>query len=586
MGFAWGGNGRQRHGTKRNKRMRSIFSRYHRYLLDIAFLAVIFWVARYFLSAHFGLYEDDLTRIPDAFSMNLRDVWGHLNFLMTHYYANRPLHEGFIYVLSWLGWQVNGLWGAYWVGYLITVVNIALFYLLLVKKHSRLLGLLGGLAYALFSADTTQAYLTMSLGGQISNTLLLLAFHSYLFGPKWLSYLIVYPIILFFYETPFLVFFAAPLLDKPRNNRQFWTTVLWHGGIMTAMLLSSFLMRYFQGGNVNFELGYRETLILALAHLVEGPAVAVGTYFLRPIQILVALNPTAGIVSLLGFVVIALYLNSIKIEGDFAPGFLAGIVRGRKFSELDDDTRVLLQLAVAGLVMLLLAYPMTFTTRLTAISGRATRGHLAGVSGASLLFASFAYAIHRILSYYHQRRIATVFFAGLFALLVGFGILIQQDYVKAWQVQKDFWAELLPLIPDAGEGTAILVEPEGLEDVLQIGANTWNLSRLLNQLYIFSPEMSSVPRVYRLLPGWQGRIVTGEGFFQANQETVTAPPDNYNTFESENVILISTEHGLMTRVRGPLDINGQLYPLKPQTAPVSPNLRRGVLYQLLVDDAP
>lgn len=142
--------------------MRLLFSRY-RCWFDIIFLAAIFWVARYFLSSQFGLYEDDITRIPDAFSMRLGDVWDHLVFLMTRDYANRPLHEGFIYILSWIGWQVNGLWGTYWIGYLITVVNIGLFYLLLTRLHSRLLGLLGGIAYALFSADTTQAYLTMSL---------------------------------------------------------------------------------------------------------------------------------------------------------------------------------------------------------------------------------------------------------------------------------------------------------------------------------------------------------------------------------------------------------------------------------------
>jgi hypothetical protein len=566
--------------------MRSNFTRSCRYLLDIAFLAVIFWVARYFLSAKFGLYEDDLTRIPDALSMSLGGTWDHIYFLMTHYYANRPLHEGFIYLFSWMGWQVHGLWGSYWIGYLITVVNMVLFYLLLTRMHSRLLGFFGGLAYALFSADTTQAYLTMSLGGQISNTFLLLAFHSYLFGPRWLSYLFVYPIILFLYETPFLVFLAAPLLEKPKSSRQFWKTFLVHCGIMTAMLLSSFLMRYFQGGSVNFEMGYRETVYTALAHLIQGPIVAMGAYFLRPYQVLVALDPAVGIVVALSFVAIALYLYNVIIAGEFKPGPLVNIVRAKRFSELDEQTKALMQLAAAGFVMLLLAYPMTFTTRLTAISGRSTRGHLAGASGASLLFASFAYAIQMILSYYHHRKIATAFLAALFALLVGFGILIQQDYVKAWQAQKEFWAELLPLIPDADGGTAILVQPEGLRDFLQIGANTWNLSRVLDQLYIFPPEMISIPRVYRLLPGWQNKIVTADSLFQVNDETVTAPPDNFNSIESRNVIVISTKNGVMTRIAGPLEINGKSYPLKPLTAPVLPSLPRRILYQLLFSVTP
>jgi hypothetical protein len=565
--------------------MRPLPGRYSSYLSDLIFLAIMFWVARYLYSAHFGLYEDDLTRIPDAFSLGLSGLWEHFRFLMTHYYANRPMHEGFIYIFSWLGWHLNGLWGAYWVGYLIAVVNIGLFYHLLTKLHSRFLGFLGGLAYALFSADTTQAYLTMSLGGQISNTLLLLAFHSYLYGRRWLSYVMICPVILFMYETPFLVFLAAPLLDRPRRGIQFWKILLLHGGIMTAMLLSSFFMRYTQGRSVNFEMGYRETLFTALTHMVQGPLVAMGTYLLRPYQVLKALDPATVVVSLIIFAAIALYLNHSMAAGRLDPGTLFGIVRARRISELDEQTRWLLQLAAAGFVMLLLAYPLTFTTRITAISGRTTRGHLAGVSGASLLFACFAYMLQGILSFYRHGRMATVILSALFALLTGFGIMVQQDYVTAWKVQRQFWAELLPLIPDAGNGTAILVQPEGMDNILQIGANTWNLSRVLDQLYLFPPPVTSVPRVYRLLPGWQGKIVAG-GSFQINGETTLAPPDNFNAFNSRNVILIAADNGALSRVAGPLEINGQSYPLKSEASPILPALPHGILYRLLLDSLP
>jgi hypothetical protein len=288
---------------------------------------------------------------------------------------------------------------------------------------------------------------------------------------------------------------------------------------------------------------------------------------------------------LLSFSIIALYLYSVNRQSEFKSGLLNAI-RTRRFSDLDEQSRLLLQLAAAGLVMLLLAYPMTFTTRVTAISGRTTRGHLAAVSGASLLIASFSYAFLMVFNHFRHVKIAIALLSGWFAMLVGFGIIIQQDYVKAWQYQKDFWAELLPLIPDANSGTAILVQPEGLADVLQIGANTWNLSRMLNQIYIYPPEMTAVPRVFRLLPDWQEKIVTADSFFQVNEQTVTAPPDNYNSFESGNVILITTKNGVMSRVTGPIEINGHSYPLQPQIAQAVPGLSHGILYQLLFDAIP
>ena len=42
--------------------------------------------------------------------------------------------------------------------------------------------------------------------------------------------------------------------------------------------------------------------------------------------------------------------------------------------------------------MLILAYPLTFTVRAYAISGRDTRVHLGAVLGAALLWASIWYA--------------------------------------------------------------------------------------------------------------------------------------------------------------------------------------------------
>lgn len=341
---------------------------------------------------------------------------------------------------------------------------------------------------------------------------------------------------------------TAPLLEKQKDGRQFLKNILLHESILIAMLLSSFVMRYSRGIRIDFEMGYTETVYTAVLHALQGPLVALGSYLLRPYQVLAALAPIVSIVSLLSFLVIGLYLYEVNSDEGLKPDLLLSAIRKRRFSDLDEQTRLLLQLVAAGFFMLLLAYPMTFTTRVIAISGRITRGHFAAVGGASLLVASFSYVLLILFSYFRHVKIAIALLSGWFALLVGFGIIVQQDYVTAWQLQKDFWAELLPLIQDAGTGTAVLIQPDGLEDVLQIGANTWNLSRVLDQVHIFPPELTAVPRVYRLLPGWRDKIALEDGSFQINQETVTAPPDNYNVVDSRDVIVVSTVGGIMTRV--------------------------------------
>jgi hypothetical protein len=100
---------------------------------------------------------------------------------------------------------------------------------------------------------------------------------------------------------------------------------------------------------------------------------------------------------------------------------------------------------------------------------------------------------------------------------------VQQDYVKAWENQSAFWADLIAAVPDAGEGTTVLIDPLGLADTLEIDSNTWNLPRVLELLYKFPDEWGTPPRVYRLLPGWERTILTEDCRFRLDNLSVTAP---------------------------------------------------------------
>jgi hypothetical protein len=187
-----------------------------------------------------------------------------------------------------------------------------------------------------------------------------------------------------------------------------------------------------------------------------------------------------------------------------------------------------------------------------------------------------------LLKAWGKQRIGAVFLAAWFALLVGYGFVLQADYAHAWQLEREFWTELLPLIPDAGNGTVILVQPDGLEDVYQIQANTWNLPRVLGQLYVFSEEMAIPPRVYRLVDGWEQTLVAPDGRIQVNSETVPSALDWANEFDSQQVIFIETSSGRLTRRLQPLLLDGKEYALKQVTAPVMPTLQHQVLYDLMI----
>ena len=549
--------------------------------LDLIILIAVFWVVRYWHSRQFGLYEDDLTIIPDAITMSFR---GLLRFVYTYIVQfqgqERPLHHSFIYLFSWMGWRIAGLWGLYLIGFLITAANIGLFYWLIRRAADRPYAILAGLGYVLYAADTTQAYLTFSLGVQISITLLLLACHCYLSNKRLLAYLLALP-ILFGYETPFLIFLAVPLLKREWNRhlvKQFLFHVL-AVGLMLAFVYFLRLRLTGHGGVVDLDPG--QMLALALSHMVEGPLVSLGTYAYRPLQVLQALNGenvlAVGLTFLLFLWLVSRLPSATRLSShDLWQAFKDPAAR----QALPEEARSLGRMTLAGVVMLIMAYPLTFTIRAYAISGRSTRVHTAGVAGAAVLVAAVAFLLIYLVNGSRWRRLVNVLIALELALLAGYGFVIQRDYVNAWQYQRTFWTGLLPLIPDAGDGTVILVDPAALHDTLQIGANSWNLPRILSQVYTFPQSVEKVPFVDRLPGGWQNTLVDGNGLFKLTDPTVFAS-GTFGEYNSQEVILIQAENGRLIRPEV-VALKGQTYTLKPVTAPVLPALPHGFLYNLII----
>jgi hypothetical protein len=216
-----------------------------------------------------------------------------------------------------------------------------------------------------------------------------------------------------------------------------------------------------------------------------------------------------------------------------------------------------MRLAVAGVAMWILAYPLTFTTYGYHIRGRPTRVHLAAAVGSSLTVAAVATASVQAASSTSGRRRRLVGLAAWMAFMTGYGLVLQRDYVLAWTLQKQFWSRLLPLVQDAGEGTVILVDPAGLEDVYQIAANTWNLPRVLDQLLVLPAAWEDPPRVFRLTPDWADFILDEDGNFALDASTTVAPPSLYGTAPAANVILIETRGGDLRRHVGSITLGSR-----------------------------
>lgn len=551
-------------------------------VLDILLLVALFWVVRYWHSRHFGLYEDDLTIIPDAFQRSFSSLMSYIFIYITHFYGHaRPLSDSFIYFFSWIGWHIAGLWGPYLLGYLITAMNIGLFYGLMLRTAGRSFALIAGFGYILYSADTTQAFLTHSLGVQPSVLLILLAMHAYLSNKRILAYLLAF-VVLFSYELPFLLLAAAPLLKKPWG-KTLWKEILWHTGILVGMLAAIYFFRTAIGEGRVSGLSLKDLVTTPFVHSLEGPFVSLGSFAFRPLQAIQDLNLEVAIAVLLAFGLFLWILSRLEVPTQVKLRTLWHAVRDPTVrGALPEQVRALGRVLVAGVVMLVLAYPLTFTVRAYAITGRDTRVHLAGAAGAAVLVAAVAFFLIYLTNGSRWRRFINILIAMELALLAGYGFVIQRDYVLAWNYQRQFWTELLPLISDAGPDTAILIEPSGLADTSQIGANTWNLQRVLDQLYIYPGATGQTPQIYRLTPGWQDILVRPDGGFRVNiLDALVSSPVSHPDYDHYQILFITTAAGQFSRLEQ-MVFQGRLFKLKPVTQPVLSGLPHGFLYPLMI----
>jgi hypothetical protein len=540
-------------------------------------LAATLWVSRYWYSAEFGLYEDDYTRTPRAMSASLPEL-AHLigeNFTRLSEHG-KVLQAPLLDMFSFLGAQLGGLRGLYGLGFALTVLTVWLFYAWLRRLASPAFALVGGLAFGLFCADTTQAWLTRSFGLQPALILLLLAFHTYFARRKALAYLLA-GLILVVYETPFPVFFAAPLLETTWD-RKWLKAALTHGLILTIILGVVIGVRWLAGESRVGGLDGAAALLTPLAHMLSGPLTSLKMMLSRPYQAARHLKPEMLSALLVSFPVLTAALWASYTGAERLPG--ASLAR--RWAACQTDARPLGRLALFGLAALILAYPLTFTIDPHIADGRDARVHLAAVVGVAVLLACAGTLALLLAQRFLRKIVAASILAAYFALLLAYGFVIQGDYALAWQMQRQFWSQLAPLVGDAADGTVILVEPSVPRATGQIGVITWSTPRVLAQLYHFPVTWQNPPRVYRLEPGWEQTLAAADGQFQINGQNSFIPEAMFVTLPSTNVIFLETGAGRLFRRTDPLVLNGQEYPLRQPLSAGEPPFVPTPLHQWLL----
>ncbi len=536
------------------------------WLRALVLLGVVAWLAHFFLAGSFGLYEDDYFFIGEPMIGGWPYVVDRLKVFAT-LPQGRPIGFFLPQLLAFLGNAIGGLAGVYLLGALVVLLNAFLFYLLLRRYRSQTVAWLGALAFLLFPADTTKILLTHDFQLQPSLTFLLLASLAYSYGRLWLAYVAIVGSLLS-YESTFLVFLGIPLL-RPRWDRRLARELARHAAVLVAILLVGVLVRRFVGeGRVIEATGsLAEILPKVVGSLLIGPFRSLVMFLYAPARSVPLWTPLVAALALASLPIVYLSLrHSLRASSNESP---------------ESSPARSVELLVAGLVLLALAYVLAFTHYPpTAVNGRGTSVHLAATVGASVVFAWLGSEVLALASRRGLREPATALIALYVAAVVGYHGTIQADFARSWQIQRAFWSSVVACCSDATEDTIVINVDDQPVQTMFILSSSWGEALIYAQLYQYPHNWRNPPRLFTLGSDWQARV-----YPEGDHLAWIVPPASWDehpeVLPNANVILLHRQGDGVARVTGDLQVAGRTLRLKdPPVASAPPP--RNALYPYLV----
>ena len=570
-----------------------------RYIYLFSTLAVITFIAHFWHYQSLGLYEDDYFLIGQPMSMDIDKFGEFLNWHLINFSAteSRPLLYLIEFTLGLIGNLIQDFHTLYLINYLVILTANVLVYVFLKSIWNQPVFVsTGTLAFTLFPADTTHAYLT-HVCLYVSLSFLTLAFLTYFANRKILSYLIIFA-SLFCYETVFPVFIAAPLFKQPWN-KQLLKEIFKHALIMASMLALVFIARKLTGEARISQLDLITLISTPLSQMAIGPLVSLSMFFYQPAQTLLNFKGELLIFVPLCFVGFVLLLSSLNKEQE-----------SKVLEQNENDIfSTLKKLAFTAITCLVFAYPFNFTRAATEISGRNSRVHMAAAIGACILVGLLCYLIVNLAKSNLTKNLINGGLAVFFALLVGFGLTVQHENQKSWQYQQAFWTDVVNLCPDITPETVILVDAPNLNEGKQLHSFIqWGVPITFREIYKFPsawarveelPELNDKPRwffwrrytlypkVYRLSDNWQETIVN-DGKFDFDRQN---PAFDYflkwepaRLLDTNNIILLEEKNRQLVRRSEPLTINDKVFEFKKAERSTEFYLEKGVLYKSLIQE--
>ncbi|MBN2612091.1 MAG: hypothetical protein JXB00_11090 [Bacteroidales bacterium] len=537
-------------------------------ILIFLFFAVIVFIAYFFGMKYFGLYEDDYWTAGIPVNCNQEEIKNFLDLNFSDFKNNLGRYIAAIVsmYLPYFTFRTGSFFMVYFFGVILVALNALLVYLIFRQRLPEVVSLAGALVFILFPADTTKALLVHIYQLQLSLTFTFIGILLYLKNYRFWAYVVSF-LSLITYENAFLAFIIIPLFENLKWDKKLLLQFIKHIGIVITIFIMLFITRSYFGDRVVTSLNMGEMIIKTLFAIIAGPFIAAYSFLKAPVETIANLDKTWGFI-LAGFLLLGSFML-VKAKGNYSNGEKASDVKFRldfkkgEFFNIKEFDLIFKIVITAGLMMMV-AYAFSITHFPPfALKGRGTSVHLGTTIGSSLMFSALFYFLLTIMRSVKSWRILIIITSIYLSLLVGYGRLIQLDFIKSWKIQRDFWADVIDKCPDVENGTIIFLKDRNLEKTDFIITYAWSLPLVYENLFRFPEEWDKPPKLQLIDPEMH------EDFSVENKKLFYIPPYPFTFYyqkrvelQDGNVILLEKTDKGLKRLSGHIEINGLKIELK------------------------
>ncbi len=540
-------------------------------LVSACGVVIALWLVYFRAMPHLGLYNDDYYNVGYPASLPFGQVWHQCAAWLMAWPNGRPLGAVVSWLAAYILVHVGGIHAIYLLPFIVVALNSYLIHKIVSGITTPLAGFIAAIAYAISPVDTVRLQYTGAAFYQTAIALTLAALILYGHGKHVAAYAILFCSLLF-HECAILGFLAAPILTVSR--RRLLPEMVKNAFIVIGIVISDLFVRsrwMNESRSQAMVADARNVLYRSLKSATVGPMThlqLMGTRTIqsltRPLRAEVA-GTLLALIVLLGICFILILgvsnvasgrwkvktiLSALSGERQPAPELLAGYVR----------------VFCAGLIIFDLNYLVFFLDPYYPASE--TAGMVALVHTAAGVGLAFCIAACGMLFIAGLRLLKLPFvgFAMIVLSLGGFGAwgsLIRAQYEESWRNQQLFWENITTIVPDAVNGTLIVVEaakPLDLPFTWIMPSHSWADTVVPRMLYRTS--WTDPPMLYVLPPSWRGNVQNRSGNLYWMRLPSVVPP-GWEALPQGNMVVILANDGVLTRLQGSLDIPAGVIHLKP-----------------------